>query len=296
MDAASYTKLLQISAPNAKFYDHEQMSGSLITSHTQKVWSAYSKDQDIDYYIVQSEIVLPNENIYKGTWHKYHFPLEWKESALYMRGLEFNSKLLGANGQVVALGGSSGGVTIPSSNPATANNTTSVTSGMSWNVGGNVTVGGGEKGPSGSVGVSGGVSFSKSSTVTIEDVEVVNNSMTDGANAKWNYTTNKRSTYQVSKVAMGDPANLAKNTAQFTHIWRWEVNKPKSYNGGDNGSGAATDTGRFGITTDFSYTMEEAGCAGASQSAVKYWNATISHNGEFVWWFPSIQRNNTQFN
>jgi len=292
--AATYTRIFNISSAGNTYYDGSAMNGSAAITDTQYVWQCYSPSHDKDYYIVKDYIVIPNSTMYRGIWHHYHKAIEWKECALYMTSVSVNSKLLGKDGQPVPLGDtSSGGATIPESTPQTENNVTNVTSGMEWNLGGDVSYNG-EEGTT--AGVSGGVTFQKSTSYDIQDVGVLNNSSSDGPNAKFDYTTNKLSDYSTSHNAMQNPAELAYNTAQFTHYWRWEVNNPKTLNGGANGGGSPSDSGRFGMNTDFNIQYEEAAAWGAAGST-KRWHLNKEDTApNFTWWFPTLNRDNTVFN
>jgi len=289
--AASFSHIFQVSSAGTTYYDGSDMTGSAIISNTQYVWECYCIDDDTDYYLVKEELVIPNSGMYNGIWKHYHFPLEWKECGLYMTWVSVESKLLGEYGNPVPVGGSSGGAVIPCSSPATTSGVSTISSGISWQIEAAVIVTVGQN--SASVGgvITGGVSFHKSTTYDLTDLSVVNNSQTDGANAKFDYTTNKVSTYNTGSNTMRPPADLAVSTAQFTHFWRWEVHKPKLYNGGDNGGGAHTDKGRFGMSTGLKIQYEEAAAWGGSGSTKRWQLNKEDPASNFTWWFPQIDRN-----
>jgi len=289
--AASWTRIFQVSSAGYTYYDGSDMTGTAAISNTQYVWSCYSVDQDKDYYLVQDYIVIPNSGMYRGIWRHYHFPLDWKECGLYMTSMSVDSKLLGENGNVVPLGGTGGGVSIPSSSPKTANETTNVTSTMAWDIGGIASVNIGSKDSGAAFMLFAGVSFEKKTTYSIQDVGVVNRSSCDGANARFDYTTNVVSTYNTGSNTMRPPADLACNTAQFTHYWRWEINKPKLCNGGNNGGGTHTDSGRFGMCTDFKIQYEEAAAWGGAGSTKRWQLNKEDVPSNFTWWFPIMNRN-----
>jgi len=290
----SYTRVFQISSAGTTYYDGSSMTGSTTISNTQHIWFCYSLDQDRDYYLVQDDIVIPNAGMYRGVWRQYHFPLDWKECGLYMTSVSVDSKLLGENGNPVPIGGSGGGASIPYSSPMTVNEISFVTSSMGWNIGGLLGVKAGADGKVSLIGGTyGGLSFDKTTTYDIQDVGVVNRSLSDGANARFDYTTNVVSTYNTGANTMRPPASLACNTAQFTHYWRWEINKPKLYNGGNNGGGTHTDSGRFGMCTDFKIQYEEAAAWGGAGSTKRWQLNKEDPASNFTWWFPTFDRNIT---
>jgi len=301
--ANTYTRIFQISSAGTTYYDGSDMTGSTTISNTQYVWQCYSFDQDKEYYLVEEDIVIPNSGMYRGIWKHYHFPLDWKECGLYMTWVSVDSKLLGENGNPVPLGGtvtsgSTGGVLIPHSSPVTTNETVITQSRMDWQVGGLIGLGKkktnntNETETGGLALISGGVTFEKYTAFNIQDLKLVNYSSSDGANARFDYTTNVVSTYSTGSNTMRPPADLAVSTAQFTHYWRWEISNPKRFNGGDNGGGTHSDTGAFGMCTNFKIQYEEAAAWGGSGSTKRWQLNKEDPASNFTWWFPAIDRNN----
>jgi hypothetical protein len=107
------------------------------------------------------------------------------------------------------------------SSPETANNTDTVTSGVSFNIGGKVSVS-----PSGpGAEISGGVTISNSRTVTIKDCNAINKSNDRQNNAHWLYQFKRCNTVPYFLYAgLTDPPSLAINTFQPLNQWIWRMN------------------------------------------------------------------------
>jgi hypothetical protein len=95
----------------------------------------------------------------------------------------------------------------------------------------------GFNGLAGTGSVSGGVSWSETWRTSIPDLSIVNNSLSAGDNAEWEYVvawphvhsdylnTNNR------RMAIDDVPTIGTTTISVNNTWIWTVNNPKSYTG-----------------------------------------------------------------
>jgi len=110
------------------------------------------------------------------------------------------------------------------STPFTTQHQETVTSGISYNIGGSVTVGGSEEGPSGGATLSGGVTISNSHTFTVNDVDCLNQSGSDLNNGRWDYRIKQVSGLEDGCInSLTSPAHLAVNTFQPLNQFIWKI-------------------------------------------------------------------------
>jgi hypothetical protein len=122
----------------------------------------------------------------------------------YMQGFDYNASAVG----------------MIQSSPETANNVESVTSGVSFTIGGEVGID--KNGPSGKI--SGGVTISNSRTVNIQDCQAINKSNDRSNNAHWIYKFKRCDTISYFLYAgVTDPPALSINTFQPVNHWIWRV-------------------------------------------------------------------------
>jgi hypothetical protein len=95
-----------------------------------------------------------------------------------------------------------------------------VTSGVSFNIGGEVSVS--KEGPAATI--SGGVEISNSRTINVQDCEITNKSNNRGNNAHWVYDFRRCDTVSYFLYAgLTDPPALATGTFQPLNQWIWRM-------------------------------------------------------------------------
>ena len=120
-----------------------------------KIWTAYSKDREEHFYLVNLGFIAYVEPSFYGEWHT-------KVSTLKMKGYGFC--LTDVNLEFAPV--HPNGAIIHAHSPQTTERQSSYTSSVSFELGGSVSVTGPE--------ISGGISISNSHTETINDIEVIN--------------------------------------------------------------------------------------------------------------------------
>jgi len=188
------------------------------------VWAAYSFDEDRDYYIIEQEIIIPNSNLWDSKVRETIYNLGfnvYRTKDYWMSKIWTNNEIQNANTGVYPFSD----LAISQYSPETVNNATSYTSGISVEIGGEV----GYMSGAAYAKVGAGVTFQNSKSWTVSDVKVLAKVMDKSytKNAKWEWETTKKPSYQSSKVSINDPADLAINTARFGTTWLWIVDKPK---------------------------------------------------------------------
>ncbi len=180
---------------------------------THYVYSCHSVDTGDDWFYVQQQCVLNGSGAYVGR-------VEWYQGGAgdvaywYMDKVEINSYMNNYLNQPSYVG-------LVQSTPDTANNVTQVTSGVSWTIGGEVSVG--SEGASGKL--SAGVTISNSKTVNISDCTALNKSNDSGNNAHWVYQFNRcDSVSYFGYAGVTDPPNLSITTFQPLNQWIWRMN------------------------------------------------------------------------
>jgi len=171
-----------------------------------------------DYYIVSQTVIARNDNMYKGRWTNKHGGVSVRLCGYYMTNLGVMTTILNGDGSAVsnaifAYGGN------PS--PSTTINTTSYTKGISWNLQATVSGDGATFG--------GGVTFNNSTTTTIADMEIRNNSGVNGVS--YTYPFHNLPKYNPN-ISITDPPAVAVSNADFQQDWIWRIPDTKDYGGG----------------------------------------------------------------
>ena len=176
------------------------------------VYGCHSITTGDDWIYVQQRCLFYAGGAYKGK-------IEWYKGGAgacaywYLDTINLDTVLKGYDYNPSAVG-------LQQSSPETANNVTQVTSGVSWNIGGEVSVG--KEGPSAKI--SGGVTISNSTTVNVQDCETVNKSASRNNNAAWSFQFNKsNSIAYIGYAGVTDPPKLATTTFQPFNQWIWRV-------------------------------------------------------------------------
>lgn len=176
------------------------------------VYGCHSLTTGDDWIYVQQRCLFYAGGAYKGKQEWYdHQP--GATAFWYLDNITIDTGLKGYDDDPASVG-------LQQASPETANNVAQVTSGVSWSVGGDVSVS--KDGPSGTI--SGGVTISNSTTINVQDCEVVNQSASRGNNAAWSYQFKKCDTIAyIGYAGLTDPPRLATTTFQPCNHWIWRV-------------------------------------------------------------------------
>lgn len=177
------------------------------------IWGCHSYDTGDDWFYVQQQGVMYGGGAYKGKfdWYQGNFG---DMAYWYMDNIEMDSSMVGCDWATTKLG-------MMQATPETVNNVTTVTSGISWNIGG--TVGVSKDGPAAEI--TGGVTIENSKSVSVSDCQVLNKCNDRGNNAHWLYQFNRCSSVAYFLYAgVTDPPNLSITTFQPLNQWVWRAN------------------------------------------------------------------------
>lgn len=176
------------------------------------IYSCHAIATQDDWYFVLQECVFNGRGAYTGKHEWYEGDL--KDAAYwYMHTIELDNTIEGFVGQPAQVG-------MQKSSPDTANDQESITSGVSFNVGGEVSF----QGKSGGGGLSGGVTISNSRSMTVKDCQVHNYSCDRANNAHWVYQfKNCEVSNPFLYAVLTDPPNLSVESFQPTNQWIWRM-------------------------------------------------------------------------
>ncbi len=135
-----------------------------------QIWNAYSERENRQYYFIHQEMTFNMKDAYIGAYHD----AQWKTYGAYGKKFETSFYNNTARKSVI----------FHKHEPATTQSSRTYTSGVSFNIGGKVSTSGPE--------VSGGLNINHSSTYTIDDVVVTNNSVAAGDSTKANWSFEMR--------------------------------------------------------------------------------------------------------
>ena len=174
----------------------------------------HSFSQKLDYYVVHMEIQGSNNNLYFG---------HWKSGKTYYCGYYLSQVIAQADLKDDGYDAPAGAM-LERTSPETTNNTSTVTTGLSLNIGGEVGLS--TSGPAASA--SGGVSYSESFTSSMPDISITNQCMSDrtGLQALWVYDfSNPRpKTNWLGDInGFSDPSASSINTVTFHTMWIWTI-------------------------------------------------------------------------
>ena len=176
------------------------------------VYGCHSMTTGDDWIYVQQRCLFYAGGAYQGK-------IEWYKGGAgavaywYLDKITLDTALKGYDYDPVSVG-------LQETSPETANNVTQVTSGVSWSVGGDVSVG--KDGPAATI--SGGVTINNSTTVNVQDCEVVNVSLSRINNAAWSFQFKEcDSIAYIGYAGVTDPPKLATTTFQPFNQWIWRV-------------------------------------------------------------------------
>ena len=207
--------LTQLAEAKAYRYEFTDFGQTFTIRYT--VYSCHSFTNDMDYYFVEQSSQLNPSALWKHQPGKTYIPGYWVERDYqegHMRSYSFKNYWPEAPGSEAPLDRHS---------PESANGETSITSGISWNIGGSV----GFSGKSAAGSLSGGVSVSTSQTFNIQDCKVDDQGGSSGRAdmAAWEYRFadpaigDRKFTY----ASLKDAPLLARSNFQPVDQWIWTV-------------------------------------------------------------------------
>lgn len=177
------------------------------------IFPAHSLEDGSDYYYVEQDGIYNFNNNYLGQY-KYNYQGALSKIEEYYCSDLVTDCYLNINSNYVDI--------IRLSPPTTEGQTT-ITSGISWNLGGSVEV---DK-DGVNVTVQGGVSVENSREITVNAVSVYNESTDHGSNAKWEYafkeTESKFSFFSYGQVDLISSSSSAHSTFTPLNQWIWRV-------------------------------------------------------------------------
>lgn len=181
---------------------------------TNDIWTLNDLDKHEDYYLIHQKIDAKNSGLNCGpsdkeSWYERDgYGHTWMCYGGYMTQLKSNNRLSGTNADSKVL---------KSHTPLTTTGSSSYTTDLSFNLGGNVGIG--TNGPS--AGISGGVTFGKQWTTTIPDLSLVAN--TDGENPNWTYSGGSPAAHAKLHYQHDSAKTIQQNDCEVNHTWIWCV-------------------------------------------------------------------------
>lgn len=177
------------------------------------VYGCHSHDTGDDWIYVQQRSIFYAGGAYRGRLQRYPNNQAGESVLWYLGNIDLDTGLTGFDGDTSSVG-------LQQASPETANSVAQVTTGVSWNIGGDVSYS--KDGPA--ISLSGGVTISNSTTFNVQDCEVVNKSASRGNNAAWSYEFKKCDTWaEIGYAHLTDPPRLATTTFQPLNQWIWRV-------------------------------------------------------------------------
>ncbi len=170
------------------------------------VYAVHSLDTGEDWFYVQQRGSFNASNQYESNWGGAN-------QDYYMHLIEIDTEVDGFAKNTDKLG-------LIQSSPQSDEKSRSVSSSVSFDLGGEVSLQTKDAGAK----LSGGVSISNSTTVTVEDVTIANTSIDRGNNAKWDYTfaqCNMSCDFVIPQCA--NVPTLAKSTFTPMNQWIWRA-------------------------------------------------------------------------
>lgn len=200
-------ELTEVAAAEMKTWDFSIYGQSFLVSST--VYSCHNFGDGSDYFLVKQTAMLNPSGNYKRT--EGH-----GTTVTHVKGYVVSYAF--ENNWPDGFGGGAN-VLLVRSEPKNANGVTTLTSGMQWNLGGNIGFQG--KTPTGNL--SGGVSFSSSESVTVEDCSVENGSASPKASWKYTFARPREGTKYWSWRNLHDACLLSRSNFQPVQYWIWKL-------------------------------------------------------------------------
>lgn len=196
------------------------------------IWTLNDLDNHVDYYLIHQKIDARNSGLNCGPsdkqyWYKESgYGHDWMCYGGYMTQLQSGNNLDGNN---------AGSRQLRSNDPHTSTGSSTYTTELSWNLGGDVGIG--AEGPS--AGVSGGVTFGSSWSTDIPDLSIT--ASTDGNNPGWTYSGYSPAAHARLHYEHDSAKNIQQNDCQVNNTWIWSV---------PNASGIYTLTSDVNVQTE----------------------------------------------
>ena len=208
--AAGGQELTQLASAFVKQDNFTKWGNNYQISHY--VYGCHSITTGDDWIYVQQRCLFYAGGAYKGN-------IQWYKGGAgacafwYLDNITLDTVLKGYDYDPASVG-------LQQASPETANNVTQLTSGVSWNIGGEVSVG--KDGPAAKI--SGGVTISNTTTVNVQDCEIVNQSASRNNNAAWSFQFKRSGTVAyIGYADVTNPPRLATTTFQPFNQWIWRV-------------------------------------------------------------------------
>jgi len=179
------------------------------------IYSFHSVTTGEDWFYIQQQGIFNGSGAYKGRSRSFD-PLG-DEISGYMDSVDISTTVNKYAGNTSVVG-------LIQASPETANNVTEISTGISYDVGGEVSLD--KKGPAASL--SGGVSVKYSTKFNVRDCTTYNKSISEGNNAHWTYVFKKCDPapvpiYYVIYGPLSDPPALSVGTFQPINQWIWRM-------------------------------------------------------------------------
>ncbi len=209
--AAAGQELTELASAFIKQDNFSNSGNNYQVSHY--VYGCHSQDTGDDWIYVQQRGLFYAGGAYKGRFQRYPNGQAGESVFWYLGNVDLDIGLTGFDGNTSNVG-------LQQASPETANNVAQVTTGVSWNVGGDISYS--KEGPA--ISLSGGVTISNSTTFNVQDCEVVNKSASRGNNAAWSYQFKRCDTSaEIGYAHLTDPPRLATTTFQPVNQWIWRM-------------------------------------------------------------------------
>ena len=205
--AGTNAELTEMAAADTQTWDFSDWDQSFLVSNT--IYSCHSFENGSDYFLVKQKAMLNPSGNYKRI--EGHGTTQTHIKG-YMVNYEFK------NSWPAGFGGGTDTI-LEKSEPQNANGVTTLTSGVSWNLGGNA----GFQGKNPVFGLSGGVSFNSSESVAIQDCTVENRSASPQASWTYTFERPKEGTKYWSWRNLNDACLLSRSNFQPVQYWIWKL-------------------------------------------------------------------------
>ncbi|MBN1342097.1 MAG: leukocidin family pore-forming toxin [Phycisphaerae bacterium] len=204
--AANSNNLTDLASAFVNQVNYQQEGNNYTLSHF--VYSCHSINNGQDWFFVQQYCVLNGSGAYTTN--------QGMKKGKYLAIVETEAVMdsFAGNGDAVGL---------IQSTPQTANNVTSVTSGVEFELGGSMSFS--KDGPE--AGLSAGMKISSSKTVNVQDIKTINKSGDNVNNAKWRYEANLCQIGSITDCffqnCITNPPDLSISSFQPVNQWIWRM-------------------------------------------------------------------------
>lgn len=185
------------------------------------IHGVYSFSKDADYYLIDQEISIGSNAIWRGTGDG--------EKGWCLTYFNYDAHIEANGGKKLSRGD---GVNVLNHSPNTTTGSQTVTTTSSFSLGGNIGLS--PSGPSSTL--TGGMSWGVNHTSSLPDVSVINLVMDRNEvqnNVHWTYNIQYNDPYwphwYSKKAVFGGTPEIAKSTFHTYNTWIWQINNPKKY-------------------------------------------------------------------